>query len=339
MITLNEERQRLDAVLSSMADAVMMVDADGEPILTNAAFKQTFGERLPTLEDASGQRLPTRANPAYTAGRGETFSSSFTLQRKDGLRHWYEASGQPIRLGHVTGGVVVIRDVTDQSLRQLQEQFVALASHELRTPLAALRGSLQLMQRAAGEAPDERVARYLQIGQAQVQLLEELVEDLTDVVRVQTGQQLVARAPLDLVELTRSTVDLARTIGDGQEIRLDLPAEPFCVYGDRRRLQQVLLNLIGNAIQHGASERGVDVRVRSDASLATMEVRDYGAGITNDERAHIFERFYQTSRTGRGLGVGLYLVRAIVTAHDGTVDAHPTGEHGARFIVRLPIVE
>src|SRR5205085_2898919 len=116
---LDDERQRLDAVLASMSEAVMVVDANGEPILTNAAFRQTFGERLPHIEDASGQRLPTRADPARMAARRETFTSSFTVAAGDGSRRWYEARGQPIQIGKIAAGLVVIRDVSEQNLRRL----------------------------------------------------------------------------------------------------------------------------------------------------------------------------------------------------------------------------
>src|SRR5438067_420374 len=141
-----------------MSDAVMVVDPNGELLLTNAAFKQMFGEALPPLEDASGQPVAAHAHPLRMAARGETFTRPFTTQSEGGSRRWFEASGQSVNINGIRGGVVVIRDVTDRSLRQLQEQFVALAGHELRTPLTALRGSLQLLQRGLGDV-DERAER------------------------------------------------------------------------------------------------------------------------------------------------------------------------------------
>src|SRR5439155_11727065 len=210
---------RLEAILSSLSEAVIMVDSNGEPVLTNASFKQLFGQGLPTLEDASGHRLSQRVHPVRMAARGETFMQPFTIQREDGSRRWFEASGRPTRLGGTGGGAVVIRDVTDRSLRQQQEQFVALAGHELRTPLAALRGSLQLLQRVVGQAADERAEKYVGIALAQARLLGELVQDLTDVIRVQAGQLPVARERVDLAELVLGAVELARPVSDSQEIR------------------------------------------------------------------------------------------------------------------------
>jgi two-component system CheB/CheR fusion protein len=337
--TLGEERQRLDAILASMSDAVVLVDTDGEPLLINAAFKQMFGERLPAVEDASGHRLPARGQPTRMSARGETFTMSFTVPGADGSRRWFEATGQPIRFEGVTGGVVVIRDVSERSLRQLEEEFVALASHELRTPLAAVRGSLQMLERLLGDEAAERVRQYLEIGVAHTRLLEDLVRDLADVVRVQSGQIPITRERLNLVDVAQTATDLARPIGDSQEIRLQADGDALSVNGDPRRLQQVLLNLIANAIEHGASGRGVDIRLRREDNTAIVEVSDYGTGIAEEDRARVFERFFQGETNGRGLGVGLYLVHALVAAHDGSVDFQSSDSQGTTFVVRLPLVE
>jgi two-component system, chemotaxis family, CheB/CheR fusion protein len=339
MITVHDEQRRLEAVLSSMSDAVMMVDSSGEIVLTNPAFKEEFGETLPSLEDPSGRRIPVRGHPARMAARGETFMVPFSVPNADGSRRWFEASGQPIRLDGLTGGVVVIRDVTDRSLLQLQEQFVALAGHELRTPLTALRGSLQLLQRHLGDASDERASR-LDLALAQAALLGDLVQDLADVIRLHGGQLPITRQRVDLGQLTRDAIELVRPASGDNSVRLELPPRPVMVNADGRRLQQVVWNLVSNAMQHGATERGIDVRVRAQDSSAVLEVVDYGPGIPVEDRRRVFERFFQAvSDSRRGLGVGLYLVHAIVSAHDGTVEVEQTQPHGTTFVVRLPLLK
>jgi len=341
MLTLRDERRQLETILASMSDAVMMVDNNGELTLTNNAFKVVFGDALPPLEDASGHRLPQRAHPARMAARGETFTQPFTIQSGDSARRWFEASGQPIRTDGFAGGVVVIREVTDRSLRQLHEQFVALAGHELRTPLTALSASLQLLQRAlSGGQAGELTERYVSLALAQTRLMGDLVQDLADVIRVQAGQMPITRQPVDLVQLVSEAVELARPLSDSQDIRLATPSEHIQISADPRRLQQVVLNLISNALQHGASEQGVDIRLERDGDTAVVEVVDHGPGIAGEDRDHVFERFFQAgSDSGRGLGVGLYVVHAIVTGHGGTIDAMPTEPHGTTFRVRLPLDE
>lgn len=335
---LTQERQRLAAVLGNMADAVLVVNTSGESVLTNTAFQKLLGARLPGLEDASGRPLPARSDPTRRAARGESFVQPFTIVDAHGTRRWFEAIAQPIRNdGMLEGGVLVIRDVTERSMRLVQEEFVALAGHELRTPVTALRGSLQMIERTMPPGADARLQRYLQIGTEQVDLLTQLVQDLTDVVRVQTGQLPIVRGRLDLVEMAHTTIDLVRPMAEDQPVELIAPRESLVIEGDRHRLQQVLLNLLSNAVQHGASDRGAEVHVHREADAAIIEVRDHGPGIAAQDRERVFERSYQADRSGtRGLGVGLYLTHAIVAAHGGTIRADPTDGGGATFTVRLP---
>ena len=340
MLSLRDERLQLETILHSMSDAVIMVDGEGELALTNPAFTQLFGDSLPQLEDAAGHRLSQRAHPVSMAARGETFTLAFTLPSADGSRRWFEAIGQPLKFGSLNGGVVVIRDVTERSLRQLQEQFVALAGHELRTPLAALRASLQLLQRQMDQPAEERLGRYAQVALTQAGFLGDLVQDLADVIRLQAGHLRVEREPIDLRQLIEEAVELIRPADGAYSLRLELGDEELPVSGDRRRLQQVILNLVSNAQQHGASPRGIDIRARRAVGSAVLEVIDYGPGIPADDRERIFERFYQVGADGgRGLGVGLYLVHAIVSAHEGTVEAQQTDPQGATFVVHLPLLQ
>ncbi|MBV9168584.1 MAG: PAS domain-containing protein [Chloroflexi bacterium] len=339
---VDEQRQRLEAVLGSMLAAVVMVDDNGAPVLTNQAFRELFGDQLPPLEDTNGRRLPAAAHPGRIAARGETFTRAFTIERDDGTRRYFEASGGPIRGDGGRGGVVVITDVSDRSLRELQEQFVALASHELRTPLTALRGSLQMLQRALGAHGEPRLVRQLETAVTQTRLLQDIVQDLADVVRLQTAKLSVVRDRVDLVDITRHAVDLARPMDSTQELRMDAPSGQVLINGDTRRLQQVVVNLVANALQHGASPRGVDVRVRTENGMAVLEVTDYGAGIAPENRQHVFDRFFHVDTSGgpTGLGLGLYLAKSIVVAHDGTIDVDSnSGKPGTTFIVRLSLAE
>ena len=335
---LGQERKRLATILASMAEAVLVVAPNGEVVLANDACQHMLGDDLPALDDGSGNLIPSEMNPRQRAARGEAFTQHFTITDADGTRCWFEATGQPIQSeGQAEGGVVVVRDVSDRSVRQLQEQFVALAGHELRTPLTGLRGSLQLLQRALPEGgSDPQVRRYISIGLEQARLLGDLIDDLADVVRVQTGQLQTERKPVDLVEVVRTSVELAQPMIDGQDIRVDAPGDPLMVTGDPRRLQQVVLNLLSNAVQHAASRDGFDVRLRSEDGEAILEVADYGPGIPTEDRGRVFERFYQSGVHGPGLGVGLYLVRAIVNAHGGSVHLVPRDHRGTTFVVRLP---
>jgi two-component system, chemotaxis family, CheB/CheR fusion protein len=344
-----EERARLQAILVSMGDAVLVVDRSGEPVLTNAAYERMFGgpnaDFVP--RDESGLPLPPEATPRRRAAAGEPFTMSFTLIKEDGSRCWFEANGHPIRPdGQPQGSVVVIRDITDRSLRRLQDEFLALASHELRTPLTALDGYLQMLLRElcrAGEPDDAPTRRYATTALNQARQLGRLSRDLLDVGRLQSGRLRLALETVDLVPLVRQTVELARSLARGQAIALDADDGPLPVRGDPGRLEQVLLNLLTNAIQYAPDTERIDVRLRRDGPWAAIEVQDYGPGIAAADLPHVFTRFYRAQpgarRGGGGLGLGLFISRELVAAHGGTLEVASTVGQGATFTVCLPLAE
>jgi two-component system CheB/CheR fusion protein len=343
-IALEAERSRLAAILASMADAVLVVDGRGETMLTNAAYERLLGSpgAEPALGDEEGRPLPTDATPRRRAARGEAFEMPFTVVTVDGTRRWFEARGQPIRADGHEGGVVVIRDISERSFLRQQTAFVSLVGHELRTPLSAISGSLQLLLRLPpGPDEDPRLRQYADASLRQTRRLAEMVSDLTDVVRLQEGRFHVKLEPLDLAPLVAETVELMQTQAESQTIRLDASASSLPVHGDPRRLQQVLFNLLGNAVLHAPDSQLVDVRLRRVDDRAELQVQDYGPGIPPTEHETIFSRFHQLDDQGTsgrtGLGLGLFITREIVAAHGGTIAVDSREGGGATFTVWLPL--
>ncbi len=337
------ERTQLAAILAGMADAVVVVTPEGTPLVTNGAYVEVFGQDSGVLADDRGQLLPPDATPQARAARGETFSMSFTLTSADGDRHWYEAIGQPVQGDAQTEwGIVVIRNITERSLRHLQEEFIALASHELRAPLAVLRGYLQLLTKDLNQQKEQaRALVYARTATSEIQRMERLVNDLSDLTRLQSGKFSLRLAPVRLDTLLRETVDIGQTLAQAQTIVLTADDEPIVVSGDAQRLQQVVLNLITNAITHAAGSRRIDVRLRRNDSIAEIDVQDYGAGIAAEHLADLFSRFYQVAHdrpyTGQGLGLGLYICHQIVIAHGGTINVTSVEDAGTTFTVQLPL--
>lgn len=343
-----EGAAQMAAILASMGDAVVVVNAAGSPLRTNAAYDallaNTDGPFIP--HDEQGQPLPAEVTPEARAARGESFSLQFVVPAADGSRRWFEANGQPLR-SHAEGaerGVIVIREVTERSLRRLQEQFVGLAGHELRTPLTVLQGYLQLhLREIPAGAGSERLRQSATDALDQVRRLNALVEDLLDVTRLQSGVLQVHLEPMDLVSVALQAVDTARAVAQGQAIELDVGAEPFVVSGDAGRLEEVLLNLLNNAIKYAPGTKSIEVRLRRVDGEAELAVQDYGPGMPADELPNIFTRFYQVVPTDHashsGLGLGLFISRAIVTAHGGRIEVQSAAGRGTTFTVRLPLIE
>jgi two-component system CheB/CheR fusion protein len=336
------EQARLSAVLGSMGDAVLVVDAEGRTLRTNAAYDTLVsaidGPFVPA--DAQGIPLPATQTPAYRVARGETFLLEFTAAAADGTRRWFEATGRP--LTGQAAGVLVIRDITDRTVRRLQEEFLTWAAHELRTPLTTLQGYLQLAERRLEAGADERVRRYLNLAIDEARRQGTLVAELVDATRLQSGQLTLTMAPIDLVPLVAHTVELSQVLTEGQTLVLETGDRPIMVAGDAGRLEQVCFNLLTNAITHAAGTERVEIQLRCAGETAELVVRDTGPGIPAEALETIFERFAQVDplqRPGRaGLGLGLYIAREIVEAHGGTIFVDSTQGAGATFTVRLPVL-
>ncbi len=351
------EKAQLEAILAGMADAVLVVTPEGAPMLTNAAYKRLFGNgdiaRL-AMVDENARPLPLDDMPWARAARGEMFSMTFIFTGTDGDRRWCEASGQPVRgEDGAQWGVVVMRDITERSLRLLQEQFTALANHELRTPLTSIQGFLNLLERwlkNQDQKDSGRALHYVTVALSQAHRMARLINDLLDVSRLESGKLNLQFAPMDLDTLLKQAVEVGQALTQNQEIALTIAAgsESLTINGDAERLQQVMLNLLNNAVVHAPTSKRIDVRLRradgvAENGVAEIEVQDYGDGIEAEHLPDIFSRFYQVSKVGpvpsQGMGLGLFISQQIVEAHGGTLTVESTVGEGATFTVRLPLLE
>ncbi len=345
--TLVAERARLTVILAAMGDAVLVVDPHGAIIRTNAAYARMAGGTEISLapQDAHGHALPPADAPQARAGRGETFSQEFTLAGADGSRRWYEANGQPLHDRSAGHAVVVIRDITaSRAQRRLQDEFLSLASHELRTPLTLIQGYVDLLlARVRRTSDDERLIRYVTQARGQLRQLTALVGDLTDVARLQSGKLTLVLAPVELGAVVARVVETARDLPPGPTIHLAATPDPLWMAGDVGRLEQILVNLLTNAVAHAPSATPIDVRLRRVGAEAVLEVQDYGQGIAADQLPHLFTRFYQVAHPDRpsrgGLGLGLFICQEVVTAHGGRIAVASMEGEGTTFTVWLPLTE
>jgi PAS domain S-box-containing protein len=224
-----------------------------------------------------------------------------------------------------------------------RDEFLSVASHELRTPLTALRLAVQSCAQARDgrTAAEGQTARMLGLAMKQVQRLERLVDDLLDVSRIQGGQLALVLARFDVVELVREVLERTRPALDAARCPVDLTApdpQTLVCRGDRSRLDQVVTNLLSNAMKFAAG-KPIALRLRREGEQCVLEVEDRGAGIPPERLPYVFDRFERavTTRQFGGLGIGLYLVDRIVRAHGGAVEARSEPGAGAAFTVRLPL--
>ncbi len=235
------------------------------------------------------------------------------------------------------------REASEASARAAADRmrrFVADASHELRTPLTSIRGFAELYRQ--GAIGDEDTPRIMGRIESEAARMGSLVEDLLLLARLDQ-QRPLERAPVDLLRLASDAVQDAAAVSPQRSTHLEATTSCAVVLGDEGRLRQVLGNLVGNALRHTPPGTSVAVRVSTEAGSAVVEVADDGPGISAADQERIFERFYRADpsrgREAGGAGLGLAIVAALVTAHGGTVDVHSEPGRGARFAVRLPLLD
>ncbi|HXT38152.1 MAG TPA: ATP-binding protein, partial [Chloroflexota bacterium] len=345
---METERAYLELILGSIGDAVLVVDINGTITRTNAAYDALFGPNPTTLvfEDEQGKALPSSALPRHRAARGETFTLVFRSTTADGAHQWFEADGRPL-LTPDGGrhGVVVIRDITLFTQHQrLQDEFLSLASHELRTPLTSVLGYLGMLERGLRDPNgNERLRGFADKALHEAERLVLMVRDLTDVSRLQTGKLTLYRNRLNFTALVAQVVELARDLPPGHDIHLEMDLEPLTIDGDAMRLEQVLFNILTNAMFHAPSDRPLEVRLRRLNGGAHLEIEDHGSGIAPALLPRLFSRFYQIESRERasrqGMGLGLFICKELVTAHDGRIEAASTEGEGTTFTVWLPLLE
>lgn len=223
---------------------------------------------------------------------------------------------------------------------RLKEEFLSAAAHDLRTPLTVVLGQAELMERRAIRSPERPVdgtglARIVR----EARRLRDLVAELLDAQRLEDGRAVRDRRPADVREVVSAIRD--RHAGNGVEIGVRCPVEPLVSAIDRPRIEQVIDNLVENALKYGPAGGAPEVAVTRADRYARISVIDHGVGIPEAERERIFERFYRASNahdvTDTGLGLGLYICRRIVDEHDGRIRHEETPGGGSTFVIDLPL--
>jgi signal transduction histidine kinase len=224
---------------------------------------------------------------------------------------------------------------------KLKDEFVALISHDLRTPLTSIIGYVELSLEDVEPPLDDERRGYLQIVSRSSERLLRLVDDLLFVARLQAGRLILERTDLDLCTIAAQAAQEARPRAEAKQLELEfIGGSPVMIDGDKGRLFQLLDNLISNAIKFTPEGGRVEVRVAPSDGMAVLEVRDTGIGLGPDEAELVFDRFFRSSRVVAqqvpGTGLGLFIARAIVGAHAGTIAASTRDGGGTTFHVELP---
>jgi PAS domain S-box-containing protein len=304
-------------------------------------------------------------NAVHGAGQ---YHAKFRVVWQDGSEHWIVSDGQvvhdvaqqPQRMIGVSRDITERKHAEDERMVLLEreqaaraaaeqalnirEQFLSVVSHELKTPLTALMGYTSMLQKRVrqGQALGQRESRAVAVIDQQTNRLYELVAALFDLSRIETGQLALQQQPLDLAALAQRVVnDTQPTLTVRHRLHFVRPRQPIVVHGDEMRLEQVLQNLLQNAIKYSPNGGVVTVRLQQHGDEAWLAVSDQGIGIPQNAQEQLFQRFFRATNVSAqqigGIGIGLYVAHEIVRRHGGTIDVQSRENEGATFTVRLPL--
>ena len=224
--------------------------------------------------------------------------------------------------------------------REAQIAFLGGVAHDLRNPLSALSTSVALIPPGEPLPPEPRIRRTLELVRRQLTKLERMINDFMDMTKIDSGTLELHTSRHDLRGLVQEVVQLFEASGPGHRIELSLPEEPLVVECDSLRVEQIVSNLMSNAIKYSPSASKVEIKLFRDTSEAVIAVRDYGIGISEQDLEHLFEPFRRSrlsEETIPGAGLGLYVVRRLIDAHGGRIEVDSVPGRGAKFYVRLPL--
>ena len=364
MRELDKARAYAESLIKNAPDPVFVSDLEGKILQANDAVSHLLGFRQDEVVEQSVSRfLGADETREFVAALREVVEHGVSRNVR---LHPRSASGEVISTtlnasalrdadGNVIGAIGILRDMRayeqvlhdlEDSRRELRDadqakdRFLAIVSHELRTPLTAMLGWVRLL--TTGRLDDATSARALPVIERNTKLLAQLIDDLLDVSGIIAGKLRLEVGPVDLVAVIESAIEAVQGLADAKSIGLKAVLDPSAgsVAGDPGRLQQVVWNLLANAIKFTPNRGRIDLRLERAGAHARLTVRDTGRGISPELLPHIFDRFRQDERTRQhgGLGLGLAIVRHIVKLHEGNVRAESDGEgRGATLVVELPL--
>jgi PAS domain S-box-containing protein len=356
----DEKQAMLAAIIASSDDAIISKTLEGIITSWNPAAERIFGH---TEEEAIGrhisliipsERLNEEALIIGNISKGNKVDHFETVRMsKDGRYIPISVTVSPITdgTGKIVGASKIVRDFSEQQaskeekaklyeqlkeLNDKKDEFIGLASHELRTPLTSISGYLQIL---AQRITDEKDRQFLKKAQQQVGRLSALVDDLLDVSKIEAGKLQFAVENFNIRQVVDDAVDLISYANNNYQITVHSDVPELFIRGDAHRIEQVIVNLLTNAIRYSPGSLRAEVHLTREAAEIKIGIRDFGIGIPADKLTDIFSRFYRvdnTLTTVSGLGIGLYLSHEIVTRHSGKIWAESEPGKGSTFWFTLP---
>lgn len=355
------ETTMLAAIIESSDDAIISKNLEGIITSWNKSAEKLFGH---TEAEALGkhisliipiERLAEEQLIINKIKSGQRLEHFETIRiTKFGSRIPISLTISPIKnyKGQIVGASKIARDITRQKMAEeklqnyaqeikvlnaKKDEFIGLASHELKTPITSLNGYLQIIERNLPS--DDRNKAFISKALLQVNKLNSLISDLLDVSKIQTGKLPFTYSSFDLCEVLTEVAEMLQHSYTSHKISLHFNQQPIVLKADQQRIEQVIINLITNAIKYSPGGARVIVNAAIDNNKVTVSVQDFGIGIAPEQQENIFSRFYRVENISipvSGLGIGLYISHEIISRHEGRLWVESNIGKGSTFYFELP---
>ncbi|MBI1871439.1 MAG: GHKL domain-containing protein [Chlamydiae bacterium] len=339
------EQAKLDAVLSSMFEGILLTDDRGQILLMNPSLRKSFfihfppeGKRpIEVIRNVTIQNMVDQA--LQTPGKLISEEISLTLPEEKFLR---VNAVSIVRENSVEGAILIFHDITElRRLEKVRQDFVANVSHELRTPVCSIKGYAEtLLDGALEDSNSSR--KFVDIIYRDSTRLETLINDLLDLARIESGKMKMVLLPIHVSDVIEKTMAIIENQAKIKSIEMIVKTQSSLpkILADETRLSQVMLNLLDNAIKYTPKSGVIHVEAARQDSFVQVDVSDTGIGISSKDLSRVFERFYRADKARSkelgGTGLGLSIVKHIVQAHGGEVWARSQMGQGSIFSFRIP---
>jgi len=342
-------------ILDSLTSGILAVDLEGRILFVNEALSRRLsidregwpGRPAPELFRVVESHLSARRAflSRLSALRDSVRTHSREVEWSDGKRivHVREDSG-PLRdeSGQLVGRLFAYHDLSwEKTIDQMKSEFISIASHELRTPMTSIKGSVDLILGGCAGAVSTEALELLEVAQSACDRMIRLINDILDLSKIEAGQIQLKLAPIDLIDAVEHSLRSLKSLADQAEItlRLERPQKLPWVDADKDRIEQVMMNLVFNAIKFSPAKGEVCIRLSADNGWVRCSVSDQGCGIKEEDLDRIFGKFQQlgSPQRGGGTGLGLAITHALVTEHRGKIWVESRVGEGSQFVFSLPV--
>ena len=340
MATIGDERANLATVLTNLTDGILMTDSEERILLANPAAERLFNSKetkvtgLPLIEAVHDYEIYEVVKKCLSTGHEQTAQLDSVGGR------FLRVIAVPITSGRSLATLILFQDLTElKNLQTMRRELIGNISHDLRTPIAGIKAMVETLKDNAIDDRDAAMDFLTRIN-SEVDRLTQMVTELTELSRIETGKAELRMETIDLNLLIEEVVSQMSPLAEGRSVIItaNLDTSLPSVKADKERIRQTLINLVDNAIKFNYPGGRIIISTNHDIESVIVNVSDTGMGISKEDLPHVFERFYKAdkSRTNRGSGLGLAIAKHTVEAHGGAIWAQSEEGKGSTLSFSLP---